>query len=94
MNWPASLAAPLPRAVIFIGREDRTTRAVAQVLCAARALQAGTGGRRWCLPTSEMKYPKRGCVNNGTEKVNALKRRLCTRFNAFNSYCACGSVAM
>jgi hypothetical protein len=34
-HWPASLAAPLLRAVVFIGREDFSTRAVAQVLFAA-----------------------------------------------------------
>jgi hypothetical protein len=34
-KWPASLAAPLLRAVFFIGREDWSARAVAQVVSAA-----------------------------------------------------------
>jgi hypothetical protein len=73
------MSGPLPCSTIaarglFIGREDTQARAVAQVLCAARALQAGTGGRRQCLPTREMKYLAQPKVKLGTQNVNASKR--------------------
>jgi hypothetical protein len=53
MNWPASLAAPLLRAVIFVGREDRTTRAVAHGVVCCKSF--ASGNRRTALVSSDMR---------------------------------------
>jgi hypothetical protein len=72
-KWPAYLAAPLLRAVFFIGREDcLSARRGPGVVC---CMSDASGNRRTAPMSSDtrMEYPTRGCVKLGTSNVIAWK---------------------
>src|SRR5690349_9385176 len=75
----------------FIGRENIETRAVVQGVVRLHSAGNGTGCCTPCLPTNEMEYRSRTCVNSQLLTLTTMKHRL--RVRVLGTVLMCATIA-